>query len=108
MVLSLDSHASYLCEGAKGTALESFELHKITVDILDVELDGNLDGSASVKPNDILEYTYNNGCDNDITLRVHKMVTESEPETFNMKIDYYGPDDLLTDTEVICRKKSGN
>ncbi len=100
---TFSAQAAYKCEGVKDTPLESFTIYELTSSNLDTQLDGGLDTVEEIG-HGTLEYIYNNGCDNDITLRINKLVTEYRPQTFNMKVDYYTVEDVLTDVDVVCRK----
>lgn len=93
----------YVCEGPKDTVLKKFRLNKLSLTEFDPELDGTTDGLPE-KKGDILEYIFNNGCDNDARFRIHKSIVEYQPEIFNMRADYFGPDEMFHDTEIICRK----
>ena len=102
-LVAFTAHAGsyYQCEFAKQAGVKPFKITTLTKSDFDATLDGNFD---SVTPlNDkILQYYFNNGCDNDITFRIHKDVPEYRPYKFNMRVDYYAPDEHLTDTEVFC------
>ncbi len=100
---TLTAQAAYKCEGIKDTPLEAFTIYELTSSNLDTQLDGGMD-TVEELGNGILEYIYNNGCDNDITFRINKLITQYQPQTFNMKVDYYTVEDILTNVDVVCKK----
>lgn len=91
----------YQCEFVKQASIKPFKITVLTKTDFDATLDGNFD---SVVPfNDkVLQYYFNNGCDNDITFRIPKYVPEGRPYKFNMRVDYLTADEYLVDTEVFC------
>ena len=104
ILASLTSYAQYQCHGPKKTSLESFRIYTLTATELETGLDGTLDVAEESLDKKFIEYIYNNGCDNDVTFRISKLVAEYRPQSFNMRVDYLTYDEILTDAEVVCFK----
>lgn len=102
LILNAQAWGSHTCRGPVDTEIESIKLIKMTKKEFILEFDGNEEGI--VEEGDIVKFYYHNGCDNHVTFYAHKVLFESDvlPLHFSLKVDYYGPEALITDYTLIC------
>lgn len=101
--LAINAYADsyYQCEFAKKSGVKPFKITILTKTDFNATLDGSFDRVEPVN-DEILQYFFNNGCDNDFAFRIPKYVVEYRPHKFNMRVDNFASDEYFTDTEVFC------
>jgi hypothetical protein len=101
--LSNTAFAGYNCFGPKKTSVENFVINELSTTTIDTSFDGGFD-SVEEDKDELLTYTYNNGCDNELYFKISKYVSKYNPQVFSMKMDYLTQEEFLKDVQVVCYK----